>query len=235
MEKYADVFGGHTDLKLNEKTVEEVIDILNKILVGNPNTWIRKDLLSLQSEIPYNITALCINGLITVKKYEFKEPEEPTEAEEKDYNALVRISKARSENVFWLYWRAFNFFKSKGFYPYQIMATSPYMSLSTTNNLNKGYHHSWLAEEDLKSNIDKEKNELILESCFTQIRCGEIEGYRAISDLNSGGCLWIFPFIDEDDYVEDSAVCYLLQSDEKLRELQDKNRLEIFRKTQKRV
>lgn len=229
---YPELFGQYELLEFKfekEENFNKSMELLNKIFTPNPNFWQnRTDIWLHMGKERLMIPLLIDSGDIKIYKYTFKEPIEPQEEDRFVCYSLSDVGRVKSAITFQLYWRAYNFFKEKGFYLKRNYIKS-YLDLTLNKSKSIGSEYSnyniwdYDEEEELKDNE--------LEKYNTIIRCGEMEGDRLLNFANEKNYLWIFPFIYDDDYNENEIPCYLFEfTDEyekiKMREM--KEAFEIF-------
>lgn len=207
---YPKLFGEYELLEFDfdtEKGFDDSIELLNKIFTPNPNFWQSKQDIWLHiGENRLMIPMLIGSGDIKIYKYTFKEPMEPTEEDRFVCYSLKDLGRIKSANTFQLYWRAYNFFKEKGFY-IKRNRMKTYLDLTLDKFKSIGSEYS---RYDILDDIDTvECNEL--GDLNTFIRCGEIEGNKLLEFANKNNYLWVFPFIYTDDYDSDKIPCYLFE------------------------
>lgn len=217
---YLDLFGEYEKLELVTKEEAEdskwliVSDELNKIFKSNPNTWKKGgnsfDKIFKNSYEEKFIERLLFNEF-TVYRYKLDNIKNPTlESEIKRFDLLWDYSRARYDNVAWLYWNAYNFFKDRG-YCLRFYSDSTYMGLSTFEEVSNDYYnesHEFYKDDNFSTNgvsIPKYLNRDIK----TVVRCGEIDVSRVESEFLRGcDYIWIIPFNDIDTT---STYAYLIE------------------------
>lgn len=231
---YPELFGQYELLEFKfekEEDFNKSTDLLNKIFTPNPNFWSsRKNIWVHIGKKKLMIPLLINSGDIKIYKYTFKEPREPQEEDKFICYSLSDIGRIKSEITFQLYWRAYNFFKEKGFY-LKPNYSSTYLSLTLNPKkaVGKEYYNYDIERKYFSDNINNKEEDfknIELEKYNTVIRCGEMEGYRFLEFANKKNYLWIFPFIYDDDYNENEIPCYLFEfTDEyekvKMREMKE--------------
>lgn len=210
--KYEDLFGPHEELELVNYNKKENMwyidsDELNKIFTPNPNAWSSYsysfDKIYNNSK-EHNLIEMLRDKKISIYKYNLEEPNEPeNELEEDAFEILCNYSKARNMNVCWLYWRAYNFFKDKGYY-LTYPRNTVYMGLSNKNTIyNQSYRFRHKSENSNDTIINKTISEELDKDVNTTVRCGEMDLDRLQLELYNGSdYIWIFPFV----YMSDEEI-----------------------------
>lgn len=207
---YKDVFGKYEQLFFNFDTIDNVNNnenILNRIFVRNPRSVKKKDCLPLwmnnNNNMDIHTFLQCLqNDYINIYKYKYKEPKRPITGEELNiYDILAKHSRSKTGLLPTLYWRAYTFFKIKGYY---LNLNSVYMKLSKYNfYLNE--NNTFFLNNLLNRKID------ITKKYNTVVRCGEINADRLLLELKDNDYIWVFPIIHADNYNESDISCYLIK------------------------
>lgn len=232
---YPDLFGKYELLKFNfegEENFDKSIEVLNRIFAPNPNYWGDRSNLWLHIGKERLMVPLLIDsGDIKIYKYTLKEPIDPKNEDRLICYSLKNLGRVKSEVTFQLYWRAYNFFKNKGFYlRTSTTRNSTYLGLTLDKRKsieNEGFSYEDVEDikEDLRSDILSQYNSIV--------RCGEIEGYRLLELANKNNYVWIFPFIYGDYYNENEITCYLFEFTDRYEKIQYEEMKEAFSKLKK--
>lgn len=224
---YPELFGQYELLEFKfekEEDFNKSVELLNKIFTPNPNFWSDRKNIWLHIGKEKLIIPLLINsGDIKIYKYTFKEPREPQKEDRFVCYSLRDLGRIKSANTFQLYWRAYNFFKEKGFYiKRNRMKTYLGLTLDKYKSIGSEYN-----KYDMLEDINTaECNEL--ENLNTLIRCGEMEGHKLLDFANENNYLWIFPFIYDDNYDENNIPCYLFEFTDKYEKIKMKEMKKAF-------